>query len=276
MKLITIINKWTATTLALVLSLFVASDALATPKPLPFSYFANVKQLGDFEFEAITDFSPVRVARETENGTDAVTGVRFDLTTELEYGLGHGLELGWYFTFFQAGAPGVGVMSFQGMKQRIRWALAEPNEWPIDVGLYFEIAEKNNEFELEQKILLSKRVGAWRFLVNLWVEQEYYFQDADWKFIYHPTVGFTYDLSPNVTLGLEYWAQGRFDDAGPADATDILRGTVHYLGPTVMLSSANPWLSLGVYVRLDSLGEDAIVGDAFGQIWFRTIVAFDL
>ncbi|TNF25080.1 MAG: hypothetical protein EP329_23745 [Deltaproteobacteria bacterium] len=275
MKLITVIKKRGATLGGLVLPLLLATNALATPKPLPFSYFADVKQAGDFEIETLTDMSPVRVARETDNGTDAVTGMRFDLQTELEYGLGHGLELAWYFSFYQGAGAGLGALSFQGVKQRIRWALAEPGEWPVDVGLYLEIAEKPDEFEIEQKLLLSKRVGAWRFLTNLWFEQEYYFQEGAWKLIYHPTAGVSYDLSPNVTVGLEYWAQGRFDSSAGGSEDDVGTTTVHYLGPTLMLSSANPWLSLGVYVRLDNLGDSATVGDAFGPLWVRAIVSFD-
>ncbi|PKN56604.1 MAG: hypothetical protein CVU56_15355 [Deltaproteobacteria bacterium HGW-Deltaproteobacteria-14] len=244
------------------------APAHATPKPLPFSYFADVKAAGDFEIETITDFSPVRVARETDDGSDAVTALRFDVTTELELGIGHGLELGWYFAFSQAASAGGHALAFDGMKQRLRWALAEPGEWPIDVGLYFEIAEKPDELELEEKLLLSKRVGAVRMLVNVWFEQEYYFQENAWKLIYHPTAGVTYDLSPNATVGLEYWAQGHLEAGG--------RSAVHYLGPTLMLSSANPWLSIGVYLRLDHLGDAAAVGDPFGKLWFRTILSFDI
>ena len=43
---------------------------------------------------------------------------------------------------------------------------------PLDVALYFDIAELHNELEFEEKILLSKQAGPFNFITNLWVEQE--------------------------------------------------------------------------------------------------------
>ncbi|MCC6619774.1 MAG: hypothetical protein IT385_00885 [Deltaproteobacteria bacterium] len=258
----------------------VAPPAAANPKPLPFSYLHAIQPEGAFELETYTDMTPVRVARETDDGSEAVTGVRAELQVELEVGVAEGLEFGWYFVFRQ-GASGRGAaIEFKGLKQRLRWQLAPEGEWPIDVSLYGEIAELDDEIELEQKLILSKRLGAWRFAINLWFEQEYYFQDDLWKLVYHPTAGFTHELSPTVALGLEYWVRGRFDDnvgaPGTAAAAVDTTDPVHYLGPTLMLVSPGPWFSLGAYVRLDGLPDAAVVGDPYGKLWFRAIVGFDL
>jgi hypothetical protein len=137
--------------------------------------------------------------------------------------------------------------------------------------------------ELEQKLLLSRRFGYLTAVANLWVEQEYYFQDQAWKLIYNPTLGAVYEFSPNFMLGLEYWARGRFDEdtteqasgAGLSpgdDGTASPSGARHYLGPTFLLQSGEAWWSTGVYARLDHFSEDAVADDPYGKVWIRTMV----
>jgi len=260
-----------------------ASSAHASPKPLPFSYMHSVEPLGGFEIESNIDMSPVRVSRETDNGTEAVTGMRMELETELEVGLGDGLEFGWYFDFRQEASGRGAAIEWKGVKQRLRYQLAPEGVWPIDVALYLEVAELDDEIEIEEKVLLSKRIGPFRAAINLWIEQEYYFQEDLWKLVYHPTAGVVYDLSPHASIGLEYWARGRFDDnqpksgiTGTSAAADTTKA-VQYLGPIVHLATSHgPWFSIGAYVRLDALGDDAVVGDPYGQLWFRAVVGFDL
>ena len=164
------------------------------------------------------------------------------------------------------------------MKQRLRYRFAEEGDLPVDIGAYLEVAEFYDEVELEQKLLLSRRFGYLTAVVNLWVEQEYYFQDQEWKLIYNPTAGAVYEFSPSFMLGLEYWARGRFDDAASASGevapatSDSPSGTRHYLGPTFLLQSGEAWWSTGVYARLDHFSEDAAADDPYGKVWIRTMV----
>ena len=263
----------------------VTARAVATPRPLPFTYPAQTLPEGSLEVEQYLDWVPVRVAREDADGTRAVTSFRSVLQTELEYGFTDRLEGAFYFTFRQNASASSPVLTFQGVKQRLRYELSERGVWPIDVGLYGEIAEFHNELEFEEKILLSRRLGAFSAACNLWVEQEYYFQIPEWRFLYNPTVGATYDLSPNFVVGLEYWVRGRFDDddapatAAPgsvAPASDIPSGARHYLGPTFMAQAAEVFFTLGAYARLDHLGDSAVVGDQYGKFWFRALIGVDL
>lgn len=250
--------------------------ARANPHPLPYSYPYQTLPQGRVEVEEIADMVPMKVAREKEDGTrDAVTALRYRLTTELELGITDRLELGLYFTFRQGATADTPALRFEGMKQRLRYRFAEEGDWPLDVGFYFEVAELYNEIEIEQKLLLSRRFGYLTLVSNLWVEQEYYFQDDEWKLIYNPTLGGVYELSPNFMLGLEYWARGRFDDGaevGAEAAADSPSGTRHYLGPTLLLQSGEAWWSTGVYARLDQWGEDAVAEDPYGKVWIRTMV----
>jgi hypothetical protein len=265
------------------LGLVLTSSVAANPHPLPYSYPYQTLPKGKIEVEEIADLIPVRVARENPDGTrDAVTAVRSQLQTELELGVSDRLELALYFSFHQSATAGTPAMRFDGLKQRLRYRFAEEGDLPVDLGVYFEVAELYNELELEQKILLSRRFGYLTAVCNLWVEQEYYFQDQEWKLIYNPTLGATYELSPNFMLGLEYWARGRFNRADAAGepsqdgasqtGSDSPTAPRHYLGPTVLLQSGEAWWSTGVYARLDHFSEAAKAEDPYGKLWIRTMV----
>ena len=270
---------------SLVLALMTSSFAfvpsvLATPRPLPFSYPHATLFEGEAEIEQYVDLVPVRVEREDDDGTRAVTSVRSELVTEFEYGVTDRLELGLYMEFRQGASAATAAMRFQGLKQRLRYRFADEGEWPIDVGVYGEIAGFHNEFEFEQKLLLSKRLGRVGFVTNLWVEQEYYFQIEEWKYVYNPTAAVTFEITPSVVVGAEYWAHGRFDEEeGGATEDELLvdvSGTRHYLGPTLMLQGGGHFVALARYFRLASLGERLEAGGPWGKVWFRVLIGIGL
>lgn len=267
---------------SLLMLLVLSSVAYATPHPNPMSYPYGTLNEGAMEGEQYIDLVPVRVSRENPDGTiEGVMGVRSVLQTELEYGITDKIEFGFYMMWRQAASANTPFLRFQGIKQRIRVRLAEEGEWPIDVGLYGEIAELDNEFEFEEKLLLSKRFGDFTAVANLWVEQEWYYQTDDYKFIYNPTVAVNYQVNPKLFLGLEYWARGRFDKANDVSDTngninDAPQQAHHYVGPTMLFQSGKVFLAVGAYLRVDSLGESIQVGDAFGRMWIRSIVGLDL
>jgi hypothetical protein len=254
----------------------ISSIAAANPHPLPYSYPYQTLPKGKIEVEEIVDLVPVRVAREKADGTrDAVTAVRSQLQTELEIGLHDRLELALYFSFHQSATADTPALRFDGLKQRLRYRFAEEGDLPLDIGVYLEVAELYNEIEIEEKLLLSRRFGYLTTVCNLWVEQEYYFQTQEWKHVYNPTLGASYELSPSLMLGLEYWARGRFDQANAATSqasSDSPSGARHYLGPTLLLQSGEAWWSTGVYARLDHLTESLRADDPYGKIWVRTMV----
>jgi hypothetical protein len=285
-----VLDRRNATVSALGAGLVLAlagAPSWATPRPLPFTYPAQTLPQGTLEVEQYVDLVPVRVAREDPEGTRAVTSIGSVLQTELEYGFTDRLEGAFYFTFRQNASASSPALTFQGVKQRVRYELSERGVWPIDVGLYGEIAEFHDEIEFEEKLLLSRRFGAFGVATNLWVEQEYDFQNSEWHFIYNPTLGATYDLSPSFVVGLEYWARGNFSEeeeeeaeaavpGAVAPASKIPSGPRHYLGPTFMAQSADYFFTVAAYARLDHLGDDAVVGDQYGKLWFRVLIGVHL
>lgn len=254
--------------------------ATANPRPLPYSYPYATLPGGALEVEQYVDLIPVRVVRELPDGTtEGVMSVRSQLETELEYGLTDRLEIALYFSFRQGGSADTPFLRFQGLKQRLRYRFKEQGEWPVDVGVYLEVAELHNELEIEEKLLLSRRFGPVSVVANLWVEQEWYFQTGEIKHIYNPTFGVTYEVSPRLSVGAEYWLRGRFDEVRPPafmDDIDATTATVQYAGPTLLLQAKRAWIAAGVYARLDGLGTDLAAGDPFGKVWVRTLLGIDL
>ena len=163
------------------LMLLAVSEAHANPKKLPFSYGTHLMPPGGFELEQYIDTVPMQVAREKDDGTlESVYASRYVLQTEMEYGLSENVELGFYLVWRQSASASTPFLRFQGTKQRVRLKLLD------NLAGYLEIAEFHDEIELEEKLLFSHQIGALELVANLWVEQEYYFADDLWKFIYNP------------------------------------------------------------------------------------------
>jgi hypothetical protein len=261
--------------------LAIGAAAHANPKALPFSYGTGTQAPGGLEIEQYVDIIGVRLARELADGSaESTTVPRYVLQTELEYGITDRVEVGMYFVFRQGASVDTPGLRFQGIKQRVRWRFS-PASWPFSAGAYLEIAEFHDELEFEQKLLLEKRFGRLRAVVNLWIEQEWYFVTDETKFIYNPTVGATYELHPAVQVGAEYWVRGRFDDATATESSDYgdssaPDGAHHYAGPTLLLQGGEHWLAVGAYVRLDGLGHSTAVDDPYGRFWIRVIAGIGM
>jgi hypothetical protein len=221
------------------------------------------------------DVIPTRVARERSDGTlEGVLGHRYVLQTEFEYGITDRLEGAFYLVFRQSAAVGSGSLHLQGIKQRLRYRFANDYEWPVGVAAYFEVAEFNDEIEVEEKLILGRRFGRLQVLANVWFEQERYFQTKETKLIYNPTAGVTWEFSPRFIAGLEYWVRGRMD--GGAASGDSPSHPHHYLGPTLLLQGEAMWLSVGAYLGLSTVGKGFQVGEAYGPLWIRALLGVDL
>ena len=235
-----------------------ASRASANPRALPFTDPYATLPCGGFEMEQYIDAIPLQVTRPTASGgTEKVTTLAFELQTEFELGLTDRLELGAYLVFDQPAAAERPALGFKGSKQRLRYRFAEAGQWPVDLAIYFEAVEFRDEIELEQKVILGKRFGKLNTMANLTVEQEYeWLGEAEIEAIFAPSGGLTYDVSPSVTVGAEYWG-------------NLYDGYRHYAGPTAMFQKGDVWMSGGVYARLDD--QDPALGDPYGRLWIRLL-----
>src|SRR6185503_5899583 len=189
------------------------------------------------------------------------------------------LELALYFTY----APEPGAERYRtlplmpngnGIKQRVRWRLADPEAWPIDVALYGEIAENEREIELEAKIILQRRIGRLRVITNLWAEREFYFSgEREW--VLNPTLGATVELGPRVHLGIDSWMRAEYPD-GLTGPRVFNLGPHFYAGPALLLNFGRVWWTTAVYARMNDISRSPQPGDAYGNLWVRTIVGIGL
>lgn len=118
-----------------------AGLAYANPRALPFTYTTDTLAPGAAEIEQTVDAVPLRA---TSINTGAETSyLATSFQTELEIGLCRNLELALYFTFAPAQQSLTNTARLpesNGIKQRLRYILADPGEWPIDVGFYGELS----------------------------------------------------------------------------------------------------------------------------------------
>jgi hypothetical protein len=253
---------------AVVLALL-PSAAFATPHLLPYTYSYATSPPGEFEVEQYVDVTPVPAF---DQQAEQLLTMRAVLTTELEYGLTDRIELGLYFQLSNnpGGGSGDWPLFFDGLKERARLRLAEPGEWPVDVSLYLEVAELSTEVELEAKVNLERRFGPVVALANLWAEREWYYRGAA-EWVFNPTGGLSWELSPAIHVGLEYWMRWEF--GGPANSAQPAR---HFLGPALLLQSKKVWLAIAPYLRLDGWNTAPRIGDLYGRVYVRAIVGAEL
>ena len=256
--------------------------AAADPRPLPIAEPYETLVEGKLELEQRVDVVPVRVARETPDGTlDGVWSLRSDLSSELRHGWSDKLELGVSFAVRQDASPRTPSLRLVGFGQRARYRLAEAGDLPVDAAIQVAVAEHHDGIALAQRLVLSRREGALVVLANLEVEQQYFFPTGEWKHAYLPAGGVAYELSPRITVGAEYWARGRFDrprggEVAVDDPDDPRDRVYHYAGPAVMLQSGRVWIAAGAHLRLDRIASSGAAGDPFGKLWFRARLGIEL
>lgn len=247
----------------------------ANPRPLPFTYPYETLGKGQAEIEFYGDMTPLRVLADP---TDASKGRLYEpayvLQTEFEYGISDRLELGLYQVFEASPKDGgTNAMTFDGFKWRLRYRLAEPGELPVDIAFYAELETMHDELALEEKVILAKHFGNFHWMGNLWVEQElerpYDGGDKDVDFVINPTTGITYEISPVVRVGAEYWARGTLS---PETINDRVH---HFIGPTFHANFGTLWWTIGAYANLNNINNPEL-GEIYGPMWLRSVIGIEL
>jgi hypothetical protein len=250
----------------------------ATPRPLPFTYTADTLAAGETEIEQYVDMTPVVALSQTSPGNVWYTATQFQ--TEFEHGITDHLELGLYVAIMPDPGPAyvnaATLTEGTGFKERLRWALADPGRWPLDVALYGELVEYTTEFEIEAKIILERRIGKLRVATNLWAEREFYYAQNQQDWVLNPTLGATYEITPAFHVGLEDWLRVEYTSLPLPNGRPFSLGPQEFLGPAVMVNLGHLWWSTGIYARLNDIDRTAEPLDDFGPVWVRTIVGIEL
>jgi hypothetical protein len=241
------------------------------------TYTTDVLPTGHVELEQYADLVSMRAF---VSSSEKQTYLASAFQTEIEIGLCDRLELGLYLTFVPTygdryGSQTVPAGSGTGMKQRLKYLLADPDEWPIDIGVYSELVETESEIELEAKLLLQKRFGKLRVAANLTGEMELYFSRQR-DLVLAPSAGATYEVTSALSLGLEGLLRGEYPQNPKPPTRTFGLGPQAYLGPTVLYNFGKLWWSTGVYTRVTDVGHALQPGEPYGRIWVRTVLGYDL
>ena len=254
-----------------------AGAAHANPRPLPFTYQHEQLGKGETEIEQFVDYTPTR-AQAIPSGDLAWYGLT-SFTTEIEHGISDRLELGLYLTLAPA-APADFTntalpMNGNGLKQRLRYQLAPTGEWPVDVSLYGELAENEREIELEAKVIVQRRIGIARVIANLSAEREFYF-DGHHDIVLNPSAGLTFEPAAWIQPGMEYWLHAEFPEENAPNPVPFGLKPHSYLGPTMLLQFGRVWWTNGFYFRVSNLNHTLEAGEAWGNVWLRSVIGVGL
>ncbi len=259
-----------------------AGVAAANPRALPMTYTTDTLPAGEVEFEQFTDLVPLRGLNNASGKPELILGSEFQ--QEIEVGLADRLELGLYFVYVPSSADTYSRVARMpddnGLKQRLRYTLADPGAWPVDVGVYGEITENTREVELEGKLMLQRRFDRLRIAANLVAEYEAYF-DGSREIVLNPTAGATYEVTPSFHVGLDSFMRAEYAQSGPAKKEDgAVRtfglGPQYYAGPAVMRNFGKLWWSVGAYLRVSDPSHEVQPGELYGKVWFRSMIGYNL
>lgn len=266
------------TTLAVILLAAASATAHANPRALPFTYTTDTLPAGHVELEQYADLVTLRGISSASTKPETYLGSAFQ--TEIEIGLLDRLELGLYLTYnpnlgdaiaSQTAVPGSGT----GLKQRLKYLLADPGEWPIDVGLYGELVESGQEIELEAKLLLGRRFGNLRVAANLTAEYEMYFSKQR-DVVIDPSAGITYEVTPKFHLGIDSRLRGEYPQNPKPTSRTFGLGPALYVGPAVMMNFGKLWWAVGAYGRVTDMDHNLQPGEPYGRFWLRSVIGYDL
>lgn len=176
---------------------------------------------------------------------------RFDERIELEVGVTDRLLTAFYLNFEAATVEVADnaletELSFGGVSSEWKLKLLDPVADPIGLGLYFEASISTNEYELEGKILLDKRIGNLLIAFNLVIEQEWEMEDAEEtesELALEADFGVAYFLLPGLSVGLEI-----------RDHQDKFERATFFAGPVIAFARPDWWAAFTFMPQLGTLG----------------------
>jgi len=181
-----------------------------------------------------------------------------DYNLEFETGLGGGVQTSLYLNFTQelGQDPNGGVALnggspvLDGISNEWKFKLADPVADAVGLGLYVEPEFEPDDFELEMKVIVDKKIGNWLATFNLLAEPSFDYADTDSAFLLRPSAGLGYYLSDRFFLGVESMDENFYDK-------DPMR-SVFSLGPVLEYSGNNWWVAVTFLPQLASFGSSSL------------------
>ena len=190
---------------------------------------------------------------------------------ELEYGITDRLTGAMYLNFEQGAGE---ATTFDGPSLELIYQLARPGRLPVDPAAYCEFRANGSDWEIEPRLLLTRRVHRLVGVVNLIGEYERHVAGEERGQIeraFRMTAGVSRELGATVAIGIESVYARNLADDGPDPSSWLL-------GPTVNFQTAKAQVAIGWHPQVS--GSPATRGHRnlvdFPRSQFGVIVGVEL
>jgi hypothetical protein len=184
-------------------------------------------------------------------------------TLELTEGLTSWSEVGFYvFTSEQAGHG----VQWVGDHIRPRVRVPDSWHWPVGFSLSTEVGYQRavyspDTWTWEIRPIVDKTIGRWYFAVNPALERTWHGPDVAQGIGFAPGATFTYDITKEVNLGLEYYA-----DYGRITSPDTLHNQQQQIFAVTNLNVSPKWeINIGVGLGPTAATDHLIVKGILGR-----------
>ena len=193
------------------------------------------------------------------------TNHAFHETLEITHGFTDWFETGFYI--FTSARSGQG-WQWVGDHIRPRFRIPEKWHWPVGVSLSNEIGYQRRQFSedtwtWEMRPIVDQKIGRWYWSLNPTFDRSFHGPGIRNGMVFSPNFKFSYDFSPKVAGGLEYYGS-----VGPVTGFDPVAQQQHQIFPVIDLNLAPQWeinfgLGVGVTRSTDHLIAKMILGYRF-------------
>ena len=223
-------------------TLLLPAQARADRRIFGYTYSYMTLPKGGFEIEHYIDAGFLRLK---DPGRGNWTWVNdWKHIVEFEYGITDRWDFGFYNYFRQKPFKN---FTYRGPKLRTRYRFSDEGKLFVDPAIYLEIGYFGDEMELEQRIILGKKIGKLEMALNLKFEEEIKFKpgETEVEFVFIPSFGIGYHFNKHLAIGLEYVGQ-------IVVAHGEMEDYVHYLGPTFSVMGKHFFWTLAIQFQLST------------------------
>jgi len=179
-----------------------------------------------------------------------------DQSLEFETGLGGDVQTSVYLNFTQefsnqgSGAQlGTGPV-LDGISNEWKIKLADNAADAVGLGLYFEPEFEPDDFELETKVIVDKKMGSWIGTFNFLAAPAYSYVDNTSSLLLRPSLGLGVFATERLFVGVESMDENFYDD-------QPLR-SVFSAGPLVEYSGKDWWVAVCWLPQIASIGSGSL------------------
>jgi len=203
----------------------------------------------------------------TKEGSVVPTNHALHETVEITHGWTPWFETGFYI-FTSAGAGNGWEWVGDHIRPRVR--VPEKWHWPVGVSLSSEFGwvrpkYAGDTWTLEIRPIIDKKIGKTYLSFNPTVDRSFAGVSEKQGFEFSPNFKYSYDVVPQVSLGVEYYGE-----LGPINNFDPIAEQEQQIMPAIDLNVSPKWelnfgLGVGVTRSTDHMLFKFILGRRFGK-----------